>query len=104
MHRQNHAKGGYHGPRELAAAPPPASGGVVQLTAEVFPDGTLRRRDAAAYLGLRPATLVKMAQRGEGPPFHIFRNRAYYRKVDLDEFREAQTRLVEPAHPSLDLG
>ena len=59
---------------------------LVQVTVRVLPDGRLTREHAAIYLGIRPKTLAMWAMQGKGPrPIRVGR-RAFYRKVDLDDF------------------
>jgi hypothetical protein len=72
------------------------SGGIVQRRVAFFPDGTCRRRDAALYCGLTQSTLAHHARRGTGPKYFIFQGRAFYRRTDLDVWKAANTRVVEP--------
>lgn len=53
-------------------------------------DRMMTRREAAAYLGLRPATLEAWASRGSvNLPFSKLGRLVRYRKRDLDRFIEA---------------
>lgn len=75
--------------------------GLVQRRAVVFPDGTLRRKDAACYLGLSPSCLARHASMGTGPRYTVFRGKSYYRKADLDAWKAGLTTVVEPRQPLL---
>lgn len=62
----------------------------------MYMDGELmRRKAAAARLGLRPQTLAAWASRGEGPPFVKVGRSVRYRKSDLDAWLASRT--VRPA-------
>ncbi len=61
--------------------------GLRQVEVLVLPDGTLRRPAAAAFLGLRPATLSRWAARGVGPPFFRLSKFCYYRLCDLESYK-----------------
>jgi hypothetical protein len=58
----------------------------------------LRRCDAAALLGLAPATLAKWAREGTGPRMVKFGAAACYRLDDLIAFADA--RIAHHAAPS----
>ncbi|CAA7613492.1 AlpA family transcriptional regulator [Magnetospirillum sp. UT-4] len=60
--------------------------GIRQVKVRVLPDGRLSRKDAAAYLGLKPQTLTKMAAAGKGPRRVRLGGKVYYYKADLDAF------------------
>ena len=58
-------------------------------------DRMMTRREAAAYLGLRPATLEAWASRGSvNLPFSKLGRLVRYRKRDLDGFIEANRSTV----------
>jgi hypothetical protein len=59
---------------------------VDEIRVRVLPDGSMRRADAARYLGYSEKTLANMATRGEGPPPLKVRGRVFYRLNDLDAF------------------
>lgn len=50
------------------------------------------RDQAAAFLGIRPATLADLACRGEGPPFVVVGSRAWYRRADCERWLESRMR------------
>jgi hypothetical protein len=54
-----------------------------------LPIGMVRREAAAEFLGLRPSTLHKWAHRGIGPPFKIFRGKAFYCREALSAWAAA---------------
>ena len=57
---------------------------------QISDDRMMTRREAAAYLGLRPATLEAWASRGSvNLPFSKLGRLVRYRKRDLDRFIEA---------------
>ena len=59
-----------------------------------FDEDRMTRSQAAAYIGLSPATLATDATRKQlGIPFYRLGNRVFYRKSDLDVWLE--TRRVE---------
>lgn len=62
-------------------------------------DEWLFRREAAKYLGLSFSTLAHMVCRGEGPRFHVYGNRARYRRSDLDSW--VQSKVVQPLPEAL---
>jgi len=72
-----------------AGAPAGAAGalGLRQVEAEVLPDQTLKRKDAAAFLGVRPATLSRWAVRGEGPAYFRLGKFVFYRLADLVAYK-----------------
>jgi len=52
-------------------------------------DRWLTTREAARYLGVNPKTLSNLASRGEVPSVqHSPRGRRYFRRSDLDRWRE----------------
>lgn len=51
----------------------------------------MNTQGAAAYLGLRPATLNNWRQIGKGPRFLRIGGRVLYRKNDLDSYLETRT-------------
>ena len=52
----------------------------------ILPDGRMRRKDAALYLGLSPKTLANLAVKNEGPRFFRIGRWPFYFKDDLDHF------------------
>lgn len=70
-----------------AAGADAGNSGLRQVEVEVLPDGTLKRPAAAAFLGVRPATLARWAVRGCGPPFFRLSKFTYYRLADLQAFK-----------------
>ena len=52
----------------------------------MLPDGRMTRRDAAAYLGLKPKTLAMWAVDGRGPKSMRVGGRCFYFKDALDAF------------------
>ncbi|MFZ1412959.1 MAG: hypothetical protein WAS73_00035 [Defluviicoccus sp.] len=83
--------------------PDPAGdgGGVVQRRVTVYPDGTLKRLDAALYLGLSGSCLAHHARRGTGPKYFVFRGKSFYRRTDLDAWKASLSREVDPRQPLL---
>jgi len=66
----------------------------------MFPDGRLRSRDAAAYLGISPKTLATWRTRGEGPVF-IKLGRIFYYKSDVDAWLSQAARVTSTAQARL---
>ncbi len=66
----------------------------------VLPDERLSRKDAAAYLGLKPKTLAMWAVEGKGPKSVRVGGRRFYYKAALDAFIQGdaatRTRDVAP--------
>ncbi len=60
----------------------------VQSSVNVLPDGRVRTKDAAAYLGLAEKTLAMMRSKGTGPPF-VKRGKVFYFVDDLDAWVQA---------------
>ena len=56
----------------------------------VLPDGTMRRADAARYLGISPHTLAGWAHFRYGPKFIRVGRKTFYRRRDLDAWKETQ--------------
>ena len=55
----------------------------------------LTREQAAEFLGLKPQTLAFYATRRPSPiPFIKRLSRVFYRRVDLEEYLERNTRVV----------
>lgn len=52
----------------------------------VLPDGRLSRKDAAAYLGVKPKTLAMWLLNGSGPPSVLVGGRRFYFREELDKF------------------
>ena len=61
---------------------------VSRIEVLVLPDGRLDAKNAAAYLGLSPATLAMHRSQGRGPAF-VKRGRVCYFQDDLDEWLRA---------------
>jgi len=57
-----------------------------QVNVRVLPDGRLPRKDAAAYLGLKPKTLAMWQLVGKGPSSVLVGGRRFYYLQDLDDF------------------
>ena len=58
-----------------------------------YPDGRLDTANAAIYLGLKPKTLAMKRMIGTGPKF-IKRGRVFYFRDDLDEWLNANGRVI----------
>jgi predicted DNA-binding transcriptional regulator AlpA len=56
------------------------------ISVNIMPDGRLRRRDAALYLGFSEKTLANYAYRGLGPRAVKVGGRVFYYVDDLDAF------------------
>jgi hypothetical protein len=54
-----------------------------QVDVRMTPDGRMRAREAARYLGMASKTMAVWRTRGESPPF-IKLGRIFYYKADLD--------------------
>ncbi len=50
------------------------------------PDGRASRKDAAAFLGLKPKTLAEWQRLGKGPLPRKVGGRIFYRRADLEAF------------------
>ena len=59
---------------------------LVEIAPARFENGRLNNFEAAAYLGLKAATLNKWRVIGEGPPFLKVGRLIQYRKADLDAY------------------
>ncbi len=57
-----------------------------EININVLPDGRMDRDSAAAYLGMKPHTLVKWAIQEKGPRFVRVGGRVFYFLADLDAF------------------
>ena len=57
-----------------------------EVMVRIYPDGRVARRDAAAFLGLRPKTLANWICTGYGPRALRVGNRVFYRFADLQAF------------------
>jgi hypothetical protein len=74
---------------------------IEQETVKILPNGRLRAKEAAKYLGLSEKTLASYRYYGTGPAF-IKQGGIFYRKEDLDNwlneakpcFSTAQARLL----------
>ena len=62
----------------------------------MYPDGRLDTKNAAKYLGLKEKTLSMLRGNGTGPRF-IKRGRIFYFKDDLDNWLNANGRLLSTA-------
>lgn len=62
----------------------------------VFPDGRMTVKCAAAYLGLSEKTLAMMRCAGTGPRF-IKRGRVFYYREDLDAWLNQDGRVLSTA-------
>jgi hypothetical protein len=56
----------------------------VAIATGALPSGMVRREEAAKFLGLKKNTLHRWAHRREGPPFTVWRNKAYYQREALE--------------------
>lgn len=65
---------------------------VEHVRVRILPDGRLGRKDAAAFLGLRPKTLAEWARLGLGPLPRKVGGRCFYRLPDLEAFRDTGAR------------
>lgn len=63
---------------------------------ETYPDGRMDVKNAARYIGLAPKTLAMMRSSGTGPKF-VKRGRVFYFRTDIDEWMNAQGRLMSTA-------
>lgn len=72
-----------------------------RVAVTVLPDQTLKRKDAALLLGVRPATLARWAARGEGPPYFRLGKFAYYRLADLRAYIARHAVEWAPKQPDL---
>lgn len=63
---------------------------------ETYPDGRMDVKNASRYIGLAPKTLAMMRCTGTGPKF-VKRGRVFYFKADVDEWMNAQGRLISTA-------
>ncbi len=60
---------------------------------ETYPDGRMDVKNAAKYIGLAPKTLAMLRCSGTGPKF-VKRGRVFYFRADIDEWLNAQGRLM----------
>jgi len=58
---------------------------VEKVVIRVLPDGRMTRRDAAAYLGMKPKTLAMWAWEGKGPASVKVGGRRFYFQKVLDQ-------------------
>jgi hypothetical protein len=58
----------------------------VSIAMGALPSGTILRRDAAEFLGLKTATLHRWAHLRIGPPFTVWRNKARYQREELEQW------------------
>lgn len=59
---------------------------VEQMTVRVLPDGRVSRRDAAAFLGMKPKTLAEWQRLGKGPRSCAVGGRRFYMLDELKRF------------------
>jgi hypothetical protein len=71
-----------------------------QVDVRMTPDGRMRTRDAARYLGMAPKTMAIWRMRGEGPAF-IKLGRIFYYKQDLDAWLQRAARVKSTAEARL---
>jgi hypothetical protein len=72
-----------------------------RVAATVLPDQTLKRKDAALLLGVRPATLARWAARREGPPYFRCQKFVFYRLSDLRDWKAKHSVERLPKQPDL---
>lgn len=58
---------------------------------EIFPDGRMTPKAAAAYLGYRPGTLANWRTKGEGPRFIKCKTKIFYHQTDVEEWRKSES-------------
>lgn len=83
------------------AAADAGSLGFRQLEIEVLPDGTVKRPDAAKFLGRRPQTLARWAARGVGPPYFLLGKFAFYPLAGLKAYKAKHSVERLPKQPDL---
>lgn len=66
----------------IGSAPCP----VEEAQVRVLPDGRVSRRDAAAFLGMKPKTLAEWQRLGKGPKSILVGSRRFYLIDDLKRF------------------
>lgn len=81
---------------DVAEAP-----GLRQVEAEVLPDGTLRRSEAAKFLGRKTQTLARWAVRGEGPPYFRLGKFVFYPLAGLKAYKAKHAVERLPKQPEL---
>ncbi len=59
---------------------------IEQVTVRVLPDGRMKRRDAARYLGVEDKTLANWGLLKKGPESILVAGRRFYFKDALDAF------------------
>ncbi len=59
---------------------------VERVKVRVLPDGRMRRRDAARYIGVEDKTLANWQLMNRGPSSVLVGGRRFYFKADLDAF------------------
>ena len=72
--------------RDMARMPEPGGGAIERVTIHATPDGRVRRKGAAAFLGKSTKTLATWAFQGKGPPFVRIEGHVYYYLTDLAAF------------------
>jgi hypothetical protein len=65
---------------------------VESVAVRMLPDGRMRAKDAAAYIGKAPKTLALMRVDGTGPRY-MRCGQVYYFKDDLDEWIRQNARV-----------
>lgn len=53
---------------------------------DVLPDGRVKRRDAARFLGVSPKTMAEWQSHGKGPQSRLVGGRRFYQLTDLQSF------------------
>ena len=69
---------------------------IANVPVRFTPDGRASRKDAAAFVGVKPKTLAEWQRLGKGPLPRKVGGRIFYRRIDLETFvasgaREAQS-------------
>ncbi len=63
---------------------------LTQIQVSILPDGRMRRREAAKYIGVAYRTLIGWDQEKKGPRSLLVGGLRFYRKADLDAFVAGQ--------------
>lgn len=58
----------------------------MEMKPNIFPDGRMKPKDAALYVGFNDGTLANWRITGKGPRFIKKNNRIFYYRKDLDEW------------------
>ena len=59
---------------------------IVNVPVRFTPDGRAARKDAAAFVGVKPKTLAEWQRLGKGPLPRKVGGRIFYRRADLEAF------------------